>query len=872
MRTIFTFSIVATILSAALVSGQIVIIEPGYQLNQLNIEKDYAKIFKYSNEGISLAFSGGGARGLAQIGVLEVLEENNIPIKFVAGTSMGSVIGGLYCSGYSPKELRQLVKEIDWNDLFSSTPLRSSLLVSAKGRPEKSLLKIGIENFRPVLPRGITSGQKLTLLLTRLCYRAGVKASLNFDLLNPPFRATATDLISGKLEIMSSGDLAEAMRASMSFPVGFTPVATNGHLYADGGLINPVPVDLCREIAGGPVVAINSTTPLLPATEITDAIDMANQTTTVMSLPFLEEQLSHADIIITPAIGNQKTFAFDNIDSLIEAGRQATIEMLPQIKKSLEEQLEPVGTEYRISKTRFVGLNNMPETFLTAGLSSTGTRTENSIRNDLNKILKTGYINSAYAELSPNSDGSYVLTYQLTDNPRIKGFSFSGFTIFSPQTILKYINSKIGETANFNTLFTDVQKIEDLYVESGYSLARVKFPQINKNSGVVSIVIDEGRIQRISVDGNERTQDWIILRDFHLETGDVFTSTKAQRSLDDLYATGLFETVKLAAEPCSVGVALIIKVEEKSFDYVRGGIRYDREYKTAGFVDLVSANILGTGNEAYLSGQFGERKNTYQVNMKADRIFKTYLTYEITLTHSIFKRNLYQDHERDGYLKEKGTGFKFEIGQQFPGFGKLSAALNFAHYNNYQPGESAKQDIRITSLSLRSLVDTYNSLPLPESGKYHYFELELANDVLGGEIVYSKFYTCIEAYYPLVEDFNFHPRFELGFFNRTPPYFKLFFLGGRNSFYGLYDHEQAGAKILGGSFELRKKITDYLYIAARYDSGKVWDKFESIRFDQLKHGLGGSLVAKTIIGPVGIAYGRTFDGLDAYYFFAGYDY
>jgi NTE family protein len=720
------------------------------------------------------------------------------------------------------------------------------------------------------LPRGITSGQKLSNLLTDLCYRAGVRSSISFDLLNPPFRAVTTDLVTGKLEIISAGDLAEAMRASMSFPVGFTPVVTEGRLFVDGGLINPVPVELCREIAGGPVVAVNTTAPLLPITEITNAIDMANQSTTVMSLPNLETQLNLADVVITPNLGYHKSFDFKNIETIINAGRAAAAELVPLIKRSLDENHSTSGREFVISDVTIEGLRNLPESFFSSAVSYESNQTDIAIKSNLNQIIRSGFVYSAHAELEESS--SYKLKYILQDNPRIKGFAFIGLTKFSPQTILMHLHSQVGEVANYNTFIEDIDTIEKLYAKSGYTLARVKFPQIDPQSGIVSVVVDEGKIQQVGVSGNNRTRRWLVLRDFNLKPGEVFSANKAQRSLDDLYGTGLFETVKLTAQPCSTGVALTVKVEEKSFDYLRTGIRYDNEYKTAGFVDLVSMNVFGLGNEVNISGQFGERKRAYQLNIKADRILKTYLTYRLTISHSLFKRNYYIDHDLASYVKEVNDGVELEIGQQYRRLGKLSATLELSDYSFQEPDNLSSVNRNLIALSIRSQVDNYDALPFPETGKNHFFELEFAGDVLGGDIIYSKFYTSLEAYYPLPYGLNLHPRGELGFFNRTPPYFKKFFLGGRNSFYGLFEHEFGGAKIFSGSLELRKRITDYLFITGRYDSGKVWNKLESIRFDQLEHSIGGSIMVKSAIGPVGMAYGRTSTGLDAFYIFAGYDY
>jgi len=856
---------------AVISAEQPIIIESDYQFNQLNNDEDSYNLNHIGQEGIALALSGGGARGLAQIGVLEVFQEHNIPIKFIAGTSMGAVIGGLYCSGYSPAELHKLVLDIDWSDLFSSAPIRSSILVSAKGRPEKTLIKIGFENWRPALPRGITSGQKLSNLLTRLCFRSGVRSSISFDLLEPPFRAVATDLITGRLELISSGDLAEAMRASMAFPVGFTPVFNEGRLYADGGLIVPIPVSVCKELTDVPVVAVNTTSPLLPIEDIDNAIDMFNQSSAIMSLPNLESQIQQADIVISPAIGFYKNNDFDEIEAVIEAGHQAALEVLPEINKLLGERQTASGIIYPIRNTTLTGLRNMPETFFQSSLLEDGSMSESTIKDNLSIISKSGFIRQTRAELWDKSD-QYDLNYVLDDNPRIRGFYFSGLTLFSPRTVTKHLKSRRGEVANYNILAGDIRQIEKLYALSGYTLARVKYPQINPATGFISFSIDEGRVNKVSITGNGRTKDWIILRDFHLKTGEIFTARKAQRSLDDLYATGLFETVKLTADPCSSGVDLKIKVEEKSFDYLRTGIRFDNEYRTAGFIDLVGSNLLGTGNEIYLSGQFGEKRRSYQFNAKADRILKTYLTYKLTLAHSLFKRNFYIEHKHARNLKETSTGFDFEIGQQFPRLGKLSSIFSMTRHMYDSPYHAGQIDKRRTAVSIQSLVDTFDSLPLPESGKLHFIDLELAGDILGGAIIYTKFFTSIEAYYPLVAGLNFHPRAELGFFNRTPPYFKLFSLGGRNSFYGLYEHELTGAKIFSGSIELRKRITKHLYITGRYDSGEVWDKLQSIRFDQLQHGFGGSIILKTLIGPIGLAYGRTTGGRQAVYFYAGYDY
>jgi NTE family protein len=876
-KTILIIALLVFVVFATSAIAERIIIKPDRQPNQLDflgisfMPDTLIKQASFKREGIALALSGGGARGLAHIGVLEVLQENNIPIKFIAGTSMGAVVGGLHCAGYTPKELHELVLGIDWNGLFSPAPLRSSILTSAKGWPEKALLKIGVERGRPVLPMALTSGQKLSNLLTRLCYRNGVRASISFDLLNPPFRATATDLANGQLCVISSGDLADALRATMAFPIGFTPVLSDGHLYVDGGLLNPVPVDLCLRLSGNPVIAVNVTSPLLPINDISDAIDMANQSTTVMSLSQLNDQLAQADVIVIPPIGFHKASDFNEIESLIQAGRRATQDCLPQIMAAMADKKTEVGPQYSISQVTIDGPMNLPKSLFAAYLINVGSHSEWEIKNSLEEIIAGGYVNDAQAILDKD-EGSYSLTYRIIDNPRIRNFVFPGRTLFSEQVIFAEMKSRPGQVANYNQLGVDIKAIEQKYAASEYTLARAQLASIDSLTGQVTIAIDEGRINDIRVIGNKRTKPWVIMRDFHLKAGDIFREKKAQASLDDLYATGLFETVKLSAQPCSSGIRLIIKVEEKTFDFIRLGTRYDNEYRASGFIDMVASNIMGTGNDINLATLLGEKKQVYMLNVKADRIFETYLTYRMTATRTNFKRNYYVNHRHERNLFEQSTGFEFEAGQQFPRFGKISVVLDIAKHRFDSPDAPARTTRHQTSVSFRSLVDSFDALPLPERGKYHYFDLEFAGDVFGGDILYTKFYTSLEAYYPIYRGLNFHPRIAMGLYNRRPPYFMLFDLGGHDSFYGLFKHELMGEKILNGSLELRQKLTGYLYITARYDVGDFWSSLSSMRLKSLRHGIGGSVILKTFLGPIGLAYGRTTENDDAVYFYMGYDY
>src|SRR6185295_15820773 len=185
---------------------------------------------------IGLVLSGGGARGAAHIGVLKVLEENHVPIDAIAGTSMGAVVGGLYASGLNAADVERVMQSVDWQDAFRDRPPRSDLNFRRKLEDQNFLVKfpLGLKGKQFRLPRGLVQGQKLTQTLRALTLP--VAQIQSFDDLAIPFRAIATDIVTGDRVVMDHGDLTTAMRASLSAPGVFAPVESDGRLLVDGGL------------------------------------------------------------------------------------------------------------------------------------------------------------------------------------------------------------------------------------------------------------------------------------------------------------------------------------------------------------------------------------------------------------------------------------------------------------------------------------------------------------------------------------------------------------------------------------------------------------------------------------------------------------
>ncbi|GGM23331.1 patatin [Pseudomonas asuensis] len=272
--------------------------------------------------------SGGAARGLAHIGVLKALEEQGIHVDAIAGTSMGAVIGGLYAAGYKVDEIERIAKEMDWQQVLSDQPPRQDVPFRRKQDDRDFLIKQQL-SFRDDgtlgLPIGVIQGQNLSMLLESLLVHTS--ETRNFDKLAIPFRAVATDIVTGEKVIFSKGHLPRAIRASMSIPAVFAPVDVEGRLLVDGGMVDNIPIDVARSMGVDMVIAVDIGTPLLKRKELTTVVDVLNQSTTLMTRNNSEAQLATLtaeDILIEPPLAAYTSADFGSVNELIDAGYRAT--------------------------------------------------------------------------------------------------------------------------------------------------------------------------------------------------------------------------------------------------------------------------------------------------------------------------------------------------------------------------------------------------------------------------------------------------------------------------------------------------------------------------------------------------------------------
>jgi len=296
----------------------------------------FAQNEKKKRPKVGLVLAGGGAKGLAEVGVIKVLEEAGIRPDYITGTSIGSIVGGLYASGYSVDDLYKLAKEIDWNYYFNDEIARIHSPVIDRDDHDKYLLSFPIEDKKVKLPRGAVTGKKISLLLSRLTIDA--HGYDDFDDLPIPFRCVATNFETGEAVVLGDGSLPDAMRASMSIPSVFEPVFIDGQLLVDGASARNMPVQDVIDMGADIVIAVDIGGPLLREEQFKTPLDVMVQAGSYLITQVNEKQRDLSDVIIQPAIDEIGPLDFDSADTLLVRGERAARAALPQILKLIEPQ------------------------------------------------------------------------------------------------------------------------------------------------------------------------------------------------------------------------------------------------------------------------------------------------------------------------------------------------------------------------------------------------------------------------------------------------------------------------------------------------------------------------------------------------------
>ncbi len=270
---------------------------------------------------IGLVLSGGSAKGFAHIGVLAALERAGVPIDVVSGTSMGAVLGGFYAIGYTPRQLREIAASQDWPSLLGDRSDRQMLVPDRRVVGSRTVVSFPVRGGRVTLPSGVVRGSAIMRLLERVTWRA--QAVRDFTQLPLPFAAVATDVETGDAVVLTSGVLAQAMRASMAITGVIQPIRLNGRLLMDGAVARNLPAQDARALGADILICSDVSGPLLKGDDLRSIVDIVIQTVAFQMAEHNEEQRRLCDVLIQPDVKGLSTFSFEAVDEWIQRGEAA---------------------------------------------------------------------------------------------------------------------------------------------------------------------------------------------------------------------------------------------------------------------------------------------------------------------------------------------------------------------------------------------------------------------------------------------------------------------------------------------------------------------------------------------------------------------
>ncbi|MBK9247371.1 MAG: patatin-like phospholipase family protein [Ignavibacteria bacterium] len=832
---------------------------------------------------VAVVLSGGGARGMAQIGVLKQLEQAGIPIDYIVGTSIGAIIGGLYASGYSAVELDSILGTAEWEKILSlrNEQQRSDLFLDQKIENDRSLLTVWFNNLNVVIPQSISGGTRLTSMLQELVWNAPYHASGNFDNLKIPFRAVATDLVKGKMVSLRSGDLVNAMKASATVPLRYSPLSIDSMILVDGGLLSNVPVDVAVEFAPDVIIAVNTTSPMLSPSELNTPWNVADQVVTTMMLQQNRSSIrtlgSHL-LVIEPQLNNWKNTDFSELPWLIYQGVAAMagstdslLHLLSHIEDSLF-QLEYIHP--------FMPANTLSVQLIGDKFSSKTLLAENTTSPSLSSMVHVSEIGKFVRESIPQNQLSSIESFSWklekntlvsTENiyPNVNRIIILASNLIDsilslqPLTISKYSPSEVRKLSN---------QIIDRMRTSGLSFGKIQSIQFDSTLGYITMKISDGILSTIYTHGNDIVPQSVIVREFETNTTTPLQSSTLLSSWENIHNSNYFSRIDFTPTYNDSGMVDIhVTVQSKPNERLRIGARIDNERNAQAGVDFIQEHPFGIDNRAFVRLTGGGRNLSVFTGLEAFRIFTSFwsdaiIGYWDSRDIYTYKRsdNLPGkrfEFERKGEQTVQRLGLRAELGRQLERKGKFSIQFRYEHQRLFEKNTSQLPVFQpLSSIKIAANFDTQDRNDLPGSGRILSMNLESSLINSPDALSFSK----VEFKYKSTTSVGVHafsPSLHFGFGDGTMPLSEQFSLGGEDMFYGKREDEERGRQIALTSLEYRIKSPISLffdtYLSTRYDMGAVWENFSTIKFSGLKHGFGLSLQLDTPLGIAKVSVGRS---------------
>lgn len=876
MRKVFyIFFFFTTIFTSGVLSQNIYEFKP--DLTEIELPFGLKDLIPEPKPVVALALSGGGARGLAQIGVLRALEEADISVDLVVGTSMGSIVGGLYASGYSMADLDKIALTTNWEDLLTVARQsdRKELFVDQKITEDRAVLTMRIDGFKPILPTAFNDGQKLSNHLNLLTFNAPLHSNNSFDQLKIKFRAVCTNLVTGEPVILKSGSLSKALRASSSVTFFLPPVQLDSLILVDGGLVENIPINTARSEGGEFIIAVNTTSPLHDEERLNTPWIIADQ---IVSIPMKHlnlYQIDKANIVITPDLQEISANNFRSINQVLDEGYRSALPYIPRIKNKLDSiYLSKVVSEEIGFRNPYLSKNLTPaEEEIFSRYIQQDSTSNKQIMLALYELHNLGN----YSELSvtvTETNNRSEITLIKKESPLIRNIDLIGSTALNSERTWEIFSQITGTNYNNRRLMNVLIELFKEYRSIGYSLANVSEISFDEENGRLRIFIDEGIISQIITEGNNYSNPNIITREFPVKEGDFFNIENISKGLINLRGTRLFEDAEAIVRSENGKNILVLKVDERPTSLIRIGFGVDNERKARIAADIREENLFGSGTELGFLFQTSSRDRSFQVEQKANRLFNTYLTYKLNAFYEFDDISFYRNdptvngsrfsREKTGAYRQIFYGASFGIGSQVERFGNLifEGKYQTNRVKNIEGTPVSPYEEDIVNLKVNATVDTQDKYPYPENGIYFNGFYETAQTLLGGDLGYTSIGFEYKNFFKLSSVSIISARVDMAFGDKTLPLTQQYSLGGMDSFFGMREHEYRGRQLFHTSLMFRYKLPFTMFfdtfLKFRYDLGNVWEIQEQIKFRNLKHGIGATVSFDTPIGPAEFAIGRSF--------------
>ncbi|MFC1547064.1 patatin-like phospholipase family protein [Candidatus Neomarinimicrobiota bacterium] len=747
---------------------------------------------------IGLVLSGGGARGFCHVGILEMIDSLQIPIDYIAGTSMGGITGALYAIGYRGKEIERTAGGRDWLELFSDSPSREKKPYIEKKDDGKYRLEFELENANLTAPTGLIHGQKIALLFSELTY--AYEHIDDFDNLPIPFRCVAVDLITGEEIILKSGSLARAMRATMSIPSLFDPVEWGDYLLIDGGLLNNLPVDVAQEMGADIIIASNARGPMKKRSELNTVLETLEQTVTIPAYIREEESRKGIDILISPDLEgmNRADFSRDNIINVIRQGKKAAREMVP-VLMALKDSLKAYDSDNEVSlpsrETRIHGI-------MIAG----------------NTSLPFGFIYEMLV-LQPND----IFDVDTLEN-RIRDMMLTGY---------------------YKHITYDIQSVKNQYIKLVLRVA-------DKNKPI---------IHGVDITGNEKLSFSFIYNLLRIQPGDTFHINTIEERITELYSLGYFETISYDIKPVSESrIRLNIRVREHERNRVRLGMYYDNNTHLVGQVGIYTNNFLMPGmrleNTIRFSGMKLFAAKLYYPSLGLDRTVYPYLR----VVYNDDPVNIYDEGNHIATYQNRywlgGAGFGLLASKSW------NTEMEYVIQNvNIRPkigmGDLPHWDDHLRLLKVRTTIDRLDAVLIPHEGFLIQADYEESNSQWYSDIDYRRGELSVDYYWTFYPGNTLVFKAKYGeYVGKTYQYYKGFYLGGPDDFIGI-DYDELGWKRVSFfRLDYRYQVRRNLYLKMIMNTSPNYHgTFYPLNVDSF-WGYGLGIEFTSLFGPVEIIFSR----------------